>query len=118
MQRFTLEQIVQGNNRKAQVLEEVRDGLFHARRRDSVPTTSDGDENISVQVVVEPEVQGWVMEQSAPSVEVQGDVVVGSTLPESVQVIAVPKHKKYAFAVINKHRVLVEPETRKIIKVY
>ena len=78
-----------------------------------VPAATFADE-----VVVEPEVQGWVMEQSAPSVEVQGDVVVGSTLPESVRVIAVPKHKKYGFAVINKHRVLVEPETRKIIKVY
>ena len=78
-----------------------------------VPAAAFADE-----VIVEPEVQGWVMEQSAPDVEVQGDVVVGSTLPESVQVIEVPKHKKFAFAMVNKRRVLVEPETRKIIKVY
>ena len=75
-----------------------------------VPAAAFADE-----VVVEPEVQGWVMEQSAPDVEVQGDVVVGSTLPESVEVIEVSKHKKYAFAIVNKRRALVEPGTRKII---
>ena len=70
------------------------------------------------EVVVEPEVQTWVMEQSAPDVEVQGDVVIGEALPDTVQVIEVPNYRKYRYAFVNKHRVIVDARTRKIIKVY
>jgi hypothetical protein len=69
-------------------------------------------------VVVDPGVDTWVMDQPETSVTMDGDVVVGQTLPESVQVVEVPKYKKYRFAVINKHRVLVDAGTRKVIKVY
>jgi len=70
------------------------------------------------EIVVEPEVQTWVMDQSASGVEVDGDVVIGGTLPEAVQVIEIPKYRKYNLAVVNKRRVLIEPKTRKIIKIY
>ncbi|MFL5259657.1 MAG: DUF1236 domain-containing protein [Hyphomicrobiales bacterium] len=78
-----------------------------------LPATSFADT-----VVVDPGVDTWVMEQPENSVEVQGDVVVGGVLPDTVEVVEVPKFKKYRYAVVNKHRVLVDAGTRKIIKVY
>jgi hypothetical protein len=69
-------------------------------------------------VVVEPEVETWIMEQSAPGIDVEGDVVVGGTLPGTVELMEVPKFQKYRFAVVNKHRVIVDAKTRKIVKVY
>ena len=73
---------------------------------------------LAAEVVVEPEVETWVMDQSVPGVDVEGDVVVGGTLPETVELMEVPKFQKYRFAVVNKHRVIVDAKTRKIVKVY
>jgi hypothetical protein len=78
-----------------------------------LPATSFADT-----VVIDPGVDTWVMEQPETSVEVQGDVMVGGVLPDTVEVVEVPKFKKYRYAVVNKHRVLVDAGTRKIIKVY
>jgi hypothetical protein len=46
------------------------------------------------------------------------EIMVGRTLPSTVQVRTIPQHQEYAYAVVNDHRVVVEPSTRKIIKVY
>lgn len=67
---------------------------------------------------VEPEVQTWIMEQTAPDVAFDGDVVVGATLPETVQLIEVPKFTQYRWALLNGKRVLVVPESRTVIAVY
>ena len=77
-----------------------------------MPTLSFAD------VVVEPEVDTWVMQQPGTSVTVDQDVVVGGVLPGTVQVMEVPKHKKFGFAVVNKKRVIIDAGTRKVIKVY
>jgi len=70
-------------------------------------------------VTIEPEVDTWVMEQpSDAAVTIDGDVVIGATLPETVKVVEVPKHDKYSYVVVNKKRVLVDRQTRKVIKVY
>jgi hypothetical protein len=44
----------------------------------------------SAEVVIEPEVQTWITEQSAPSVTFQGDITVGTVIPDTVKVIEVP----------------------------
>lgn len=72
----------------------------------------------SAEVVVEPEVQTWITQQSGPSVTFQGDVTVGTTLPDTVQVIEVPKFKKYSYVILNNKKVLVDAGTRKVIAVY
>jgi Protein of unknown function (DUF1236) len=69
-------------------------------------------------VVIEPEVETWVTEQSGPTVTIEKDVVVGDLLPDTVELVEVPKYKKYRYAIINKKRVLVDSDTRKVIKVY
>jgi uncharacterized protein DUF1236 len=51
------------------------------------------------------------------SVVVHERVVVGEPLPPSVELRAVPNHVEYNYAVVNNQRVIVEPRTRKVIRV-
>jgi hypothetical protein len=55
--------------------------------------------------------------ERAPSVTVRERVVVGEPLPRSVELRTVPSHTEYSYAVVNDRRVIVEPRTRKIIKI-
>jgi hypothetical protein len=61
----------------------------------------------------------YVQEQPMPSdtVVVRERVVVGQPLPETVVVTPVPDNPKYAYAVVNHERVIVEPSSRKVIQV-
>src|SRR6185295_4850774 len=51
------------------------------------------------------------------SVVVQERIVVGEPLPPSVELRVVPNHTEYRYAVVNDRRVIVEPRTRKVIRV-
>jgi len=63
------------------------------------------------------EVVTYVQRENVPSVTVTEDVRVGSTLPGSVQLRTIPRQEKFSFAVINNRRVIVEPSTRRIIRI-
>jgi hypothetical protein len=64
------------------------------------------------------EVITYVQQAPAPErVVVQEKVAVGVTLPETVVVTPVPDDPKYAYAVVNDSRVIVEPSSRKVIQV-
>jgi hypothetical protein len=52
-----------------------------------------------------------------PSVVVRERVVVGEPLPPSVELRPVPHYTQYRYAVVNDRRVIVEPRTRKVIRV-
>ena len=58
-----------------------------------------------------------VQGERVPSVAVQERVVVGEPLPASVELRPVPSYSEYRYAVVNDRRVIVEPRTRKIIKI-
>ena len=47
----------------------------------------------------------------------RGRVVVGEPLPPTVELRTVPSHTEYRYAVVNDRRVIVEPRTRKVIKI-
>jgi uncharacterized protein DUF1236 len=51
------------------------------------------------------------------SVVVRERVVVGEPLPPSVELRAVPQHTEYGYAVVNDRRVIVEPRTRRIVRI-
>ena len=51
------------------------------------------------------------------SVVVRERVVVGEPLPEVVELRPVPSHTEYRYAVVNDRRVIVEPRTRRVIKI-
>ena len=51
------------------------------------------------------------------SVVVRERVVVGEPLPEVVELRPVPNHVEYRYAVVNDRRVIVEPRTRRVIRI-
>jgi Protein of unknown function (DUF1236) len=51
------------------------------------------------------------------SVTVRERVVVGEPLPPTVKLRTVPSHTEYRYAVVNDRRVIVEPRTRKVIRI-
>ena len=52
-----------------------------------------------------------------PSVVVRERVVVGEPLPPAVELRTVPSHTEYRYAIVNDQRVIVEPRTRKVIRI-
>jgi hypothetical protein len=52
-----------------------------------------------------------------PSVVVRERVVVGEPLPGYVELRPVPSHTEYRYAVVNDQRVIVEPRTRRVIRI-
>jgi hypothetical protein len=58
-----------------------------------------------------------VQGERVPSMTVRERVVVGEPLPPSVELRPVPSYNEYRYAVVNDRRVIVEPRTRKIIKI-
>lgn len=70
-------------------------------------------------IVVPGEVESYVTEQPFDeTVTYDGDIVVGDTLPDDVVVRQVPEYDDYSYAIVKRQRVIVEPRTRKIIRVY
>jgi len=63
------------------------------------------------------EVVTYVQRERAPSVRYSKQVVVGEPLDSTVELRTVPKHTEYRYAVVNDRRVIVEPKSRKIIKI-
>ena len=55
--------------------------------------------------------------ERAPSVTVRERIVVGEPLPPRVQLRTVPSHTEYRYAVVNDRRVIVEPRTRRVIRI-
>jgi len=63
------------------------------------------------------EVITYVQRERVPSVRIEGDVTVGYALPPAVQLRPVPRHERYSYTVVNDRRVIVEPTTRKVIRI-
>ncbi|MBY5783860.1 DUF1236 domain-containing protein [Rhizobium leguminosarum bv. viciae] len=68
-------------------------------------------------VVVPGEVKTYVEKQETPSVTFEGDVTVGTALPDTVEIHTIPDQPDYGYVVVNKKRVLVNPKTRTVIEV-
>ncbi|OBQ72414.1 DUF1236 domain-containing protein [Mesorhizobium loti] len=73
-------------------------------------------------VIITPEqdtvVREYVKKQPLASVKIPGvELKVGTALPDTVELHEVP-NVKYRYVVVDKHTVLVDPGTRKIVKVY
>jgi Protein of unknown function (DUF1236) len=64
-----------------------------------------------------PPVVTYVEREDVPSVTIERQVVVGEPLPQTVVIRRVPRHPRYAYAVVNHERVIVEPQSRKVIKI-
>jgi uncharacterized protein DUF1236 len=58
-----------------------------------------------------------IVDDPAPSVVVHERVVVGEPLPPQVELRPVPRYTEYRYAVVNDRRVIVDPHTRRVIKI-
>lgn len=63
------------------------------------------------------EVITYIERERVPSVRVEEDVAVGYVVPGRVELRTIPKYEKYSYTIINDRRVLVDPHTRKIIRI-
>jgi len=65
------------------------------------------------------EVVRYVETQPVPSsrIVVEEEIVVGKPLPETVVLTPVPEYDTYSYAVVNEQRVIVDPQTRKVVQV-
>jgi hypothetical protein len=65
------------------------------------------------------EVVTYVREQpvSTTPVVVEEQVSVGKTIPDTVVLTPVPQHRDYAYAVVNKQRVIVDPRTHTVVQI-
>ncbi|MER8388490.1 DUF1236 domain-containing protein [Mesorhizobium sp. M1380] len=73
-------------------------------------------------VVIEPQqetvIKEYVHKQPLASVKIPGvELNIGSTLPDEVELQEVP-NVKYRYVVVDNRTVLVDPSTRRIVKVY
>lgn len=68
-------------------------------------------------VTVPSEVETYVVKERVPSVRVEREVTVGSVLPDTVELHTVPKYDTYSYTVVNNKRVIVEANTRRVVKV-
>jgi len=59
----------------------------------------------------------YVERERVPSVAVQEKVVIGQPLPATVELHTIPQYETYRFAVVNNQRVIVEPKSRKVVKI-
>jgi uncharacterized protein YcfJ len=68
--------------------------------------------------VIDPprEVRTYVQEQRLEPVYLEGEVVVGAGIPETVELRQIPDYE-YRYVVVNEVPVLVEPNTRRIVYV-
>lgn len=53
----------------------------------------------------------------ADRVIIQEKVVVGATLPQTVVVQEIPEDPRYAYAIVNEQRVIVDPSSRTVVEV-
>ena len=81
-------------------------------------TTGNAETIIETTGVAPPdEVVTYVQREHVPSVRVEEEIVIGRPVPDTVEIRTVPQHQKYGYAVINDRRVIIEPGTRRVIRV-
>ncbi|MGN6551334.1 MAG: DUF1236 domain-containing protein [Pararhizobium sp.] len=64
-----------------------------------------------------PTVQTYVMDNRVDPVYLNGEVVVGAGIPDTVNLVQVPDYK-YDYVYVNGEPVLVDPDSRRIVYVY
>lgn len=64
-----------------------------------------------------PATRTYVMEHKTESVVIDGDVVVGTPIPETVQIQTIPD-AQYGYVYVDERPVLVEPQSRQIVHIY
>lgn len=64
-----------------------------------------------------PHVQTYVVENRLDPVLLDGEVVIGAGIPETVELYTIPEYE-YHYTYVNQVPVLVEPQSRRVVYVY
>ncbi|MDK4720827.1 DUF1236 domain-containing protein [Rhizobium sp. CNPSo 3968] len=63
------------------------------------------------------EIRSYIDDNPVDTVQLNGDLVVGATVPQSVEVHRIPDYR-YSYVEVNNQPVLVDPGTRRVVYVY
>ncbi|MBC8129389.1 MAG: DUF1236 domain-containing protein [Rhizobiaceae bacterium] len=90
-----------------------------ALAQSTTTTTVTTEQSAAGNVIVVPDdVRTYVTKQQTRSVVLEGPVVVGQALPDTVEYQIIPDNDGYAYAIVNDRRVIIDPQTRSVIEVY
>ena len=64
------------------------------------------------------DLDSWVKGQTSASVAYEGEVAVGTVLPDTVTFVEVPTHTDYGYVMLKDRRVLVDRNNRTVIHIY
>lgn len=64
-----------------------------------------------------PETRTYVLENKTESVVLDTDLVVGTQVPETVEIHTIPE-SEYSYVYVDERAVLVEPQSRQIVHIY
>ncbi len=95
-------------------------GVSAASATSTTVTTTTGATSgtaVTIDPSVETEVRTYVGRQNWRSVDVPGTVAVGTELPASVELHTVPKVERYRVTVVGGRTVLVDPGTRRVVRI-
>lgn len=62
------------------------------------------------------EVRTFVIEEDVAPVQIREDILVGEVVPSSILIRDVPD-TRYGYVVVNEQRLIVEPQTRRVISI-
>ena len=82
-------------------------------------TGATGGATVTIDPTIETEVRTYVTRENWRSVDVPSgtSIVVGSELPSSIELRTVPRVERYRVAVVGGRTVLVDPSTRRIVRI-
>jgi hypothetical protein len=63
------------------------------------------------------DVLGFVTGHPRRYERVSEEIVVGEPLPPRVHIYAIPRDRRFAYAYVNEERVIVDPRTRRVIRI-
>ncbi|WP_412063795.1 DUF1236 domain-containing protein [Rhizobium sp. SYY.PMSO] len=79
------------------------------------PVAQDGGNVVAV--TPPEEIRTYIDDNPVDAVQLNGDVVVGAQVPQSVEVHRIPNYQ-YSYVEVNQQPVLIDPGTRRIVYVY
>ncbi|KAA1182739.1 DUF1236 domain-containing protein [Rhizobium tropici] len=75
------------------------------------------DQGNVVAITPPEEIRTYIDDNPVDAVQLNGDLVVGATVPQSVEVHRIPDYQ-YSYVEVNNQPVLIDPGTRRIVYVY
>lgn len=94
------------------------DGGNDGQGSSNCPAMAPGQGIDSISAKCRAEIDTWASGQAGTSIVYEGEVAVGTVLPENVEIVEVPAYRDYGYVMLNDRRVLVDRGTRTIVHVY